>query len=368
MYKEYFVYSASFLPLASGTVGSNNPFTDVEVRIDPDSDFEFSKTTHVATANAFRLKYRDDSTGRNLMKASQDARAISGTTLNFSGFLANVVAVSLSPAIVGANTTSEQTFTVTGAAVGQFVYVNKPTAQTGLGIVGARVSAANTVAINFGNFTGGGITPTASETYTFILIGTATTNPVVATNTLVNGYAGNFIPFVWPRAYIIAGATTFTVSAADNSGASNTIRIAFHGSKLRPGTAPWDRKYRAMIPYVYPINTTGTVPGVAVIATASDTISAQIPTDKDGAFLCMKISGQLSGDALVTIKDGARDRQWMDAAVHSRNLVGNSTFPNILPSPRFIQKGAVISTTVQDTSAVANNSVEINYVGVKVYE
>jgi len=65
---------------------------------------------------------------------------------------------------VGSNTTSEQTKTVTGLDVNDWVHVNKPTHQTGLGIVGARVSAANTIAITFQNTTGSGITPD-DETY-----------------------------------------------------------------------------------------------------------------------------------------------------------------------------------------------------------
>jgi hypothetical protein len=71
----------------------------------------------------------------------------------------------LSPTAVSANTTVEETFTVPGLLVGDVVFVNKPTAQAGLGIVGARVSAANTLAITFGNFTASSITPTASEVY-----------------------------------------------------------------------------------------------------------------------------------------------------------------------------------------------------------
>lgn len=72
----------------------------------------------------------------------------------------------LSPAIVAANTTAEQLFTVTGVKVGDQVFVNKPTAQAGLGIVGERVSAANQVGITFSNNTAAGITPTAAEAYT----------------------------------------------------------------------------------------------------------------------------------------------------------------------------------------------------------
>lgn len=78
--------------------------------------------------------------------------------------------VSLSPALVAANTTAEQTFTVTGLAAGDTVYsVNKPTSQAGLGIVGWRVSAANTLAITFSNNTAAGITPTAAEVYNVVV-------------------------------------------------------------------------------------------------------------------------------------------------------------------------------------------------------
>lgn len=75
-----------------------------------------------------------------------------------------VASVALTPASVAANTSAEQTFTVAGLKLGDTVSINKPTAQAGLGIVGFRVSADNTVAITFGNFTAAAIVPTA-ETY-----------------------------------------------------------------------------------------------------------------------------------------------------------------------------------------------------------
>ena len=77
----------------------------------------------------------------------------------------SVISVTLSPASVAINTTAEQTFTVNGLLTGDFVSCNKPTAQAGLGIVGCRVSAANTLAITFSNNTAGAITPTAAQTY-----------------------------------------------------------------------------------------------------------------------------------------------------------------------------------------------------------
>lgn len=65
-----------------------------------------------------------------------------------------------------ANTTTEQTFTVPGLQLGDVVVaLNKPALQAGLGIVNARVSAADTLAITFVNATGSDITPTATESY-----------------------------------------------------------------------------------------------------------------------------------------------------------------------------------------------------------
>ncbi|MCP3683929.1 MAG: hypothetical protein GY861_14695 [bacterium] len=60
-------------------------------------------------------------------------------------------------------TTAEQTVTVPGLAVGDMVFVSKPTAQAGLGVCGVRVSAADTLAITFNNPTAGGLTATAEE-------------------------------------------------------------------------------------------------------------------------------------------------------------------------------------------------------------
>lgn len=75
-----------------------------------------------------------------------------------------VISKSLDVASVSANTTAEQTFTVTGLKTSDFVSVVKPTHSTGLGIVNVRVSAADTLAITFMNATGSGIDP-AAETY-----------------------------------------------------------------------------------------------------------------------------------------------------------------------------------------------------------
>lgn len=171
-----------------------------------------------------------------------------------------------------------------------------------------------------------------------------------------------FVPFIWPRPYIIPPATTFTVQAADFSGIQRTLRMSFHGSKLRPGKAPWDKKYKAMVPYVYPLPSPGTV-----TISASGSTSAAIVTDNDAHFLIYKIVGARTGSCTLTVKDGARDRQWMNTATHFDNFVGNGQFPNILPSPRFIPRGSIVAITLNDLSG-ASNVVEFNLIGVKLYE
>jgi hypothetical protein len=74
--------------------------------------------------------------------------------------------LTLSPVSVAWSTTTEQTFSATGIGLltTDMVLVQKPTSQPGLGIVGSRVSAADTLAINFINVTTT-LTPTAAEVY-----------------------------------------------------------------------------------------------------------------------------------------------------------------------------------------------------------
>ena len=80
-----------------------------------------------------------------------------------------VITKSIDVASVAANTTAEQTFAITGLRVGDFVTVSKPSLSAGLGVVNARVSAADTIAISFVNATGSPIDP-ASETYLILWV------------------------------------------------------------------------------------------------------------------------------------------------------------------------------------------------------
>lgn len=66
--------------------------------------------------------------------------------------------------VTNTNTSSEQDFTVPGLKVGDLVIAQKPTLSAGLVVGNARVSAADTLSITFGNLTGSAVNP-AAETW-----------------------------------------------------------------------------------------------------------------------------------------------------------------------------------------------------------
>ena len=85
-----------------------------------------------------------------------------GAMMNEDRF--GVITFTYDPASVAAATTAEQTVTVPGVLPGDYIEVTKPTLTAGVGIVNARVSAANTVAITWVNATAAAVDP-PSETY-----------------------------------------------------------------------------------------------------------------------------------------------------------------------------------------------------------
>ena len=71
---------------------------------------------------------------------------------------------SLTPVAVAANITAAQTFTVPGLLTTDHVYVSCAGAQTaGIFVAECRVSADNTLSVQFGNCTAGSLTPAAGN-------------------------------------------------------------------------------------------------------------------------------------------------------------------------------------------------------------
>lgn len=76
---------------------------------------------------------------------------------------------SLTPSSVAAATTAEQQFTVPGILLGDSLDINPPSLTAGVVLSNARVSAANTVQIQFTNSTSGALTPPAGN-HIFIIV------------------------------------------------------------------------------------------------------------------------------------------------------------------------------------------------------
>ena len=81
---------------------------------------------------------------------------------------ARVYSSTINPASVAANTVAAQTFTVTGLTTSDKVLVN-PGVDLGVGIGAVRVSAANTLSVEFVNPTAGAVDP-ASSTWLILAV------------------------------------------------------------------------------------------------------------------------------------------------------------------------------------------------------
>jgi len=81
------------------------------------------------------------------------------------------------PHAVAANSTWETGLTtvIGGTAsvipqAGDLIYVNKPTAQAGVGVGNVRVSGTNSIAVSFSNLSSGAVSPTAGEVYRAVVL------------------------------------------------------------------------------------------------------------------------------------------------------------------------------------------------------
>jgi len=179
-------------------------------------------------------------------------------------------------------------------------------------------------------------------------------------NSDIQAVGSNFAgtPFILPRPYVIQAGTNFTTEAADYSGFANTLRFTMQGAKIRQGKAPWDRRFRALVPFIYPVRQ---------LVGAGLTASLRIEIDNDAHFLVQKISGTRTGACLINFKEGSRDRDWFNQDLEFDTVIGNGQFPNVLFASRFIYRGSVIAINLQDLTG-APNTVEIDLIGVKLYE
>jgi len=97
------------------------------------------------------------------------------STIGGNILAAGVFTITIDVASVAANISAEQTFTAAGVLLGDMVFVNTPAIGTaalnaGLGVTGARVTAANTIGLRFTNSTAGALDPSAAIAYTVFVV------------------------------------------------------------------------------------------------------------------------------------------------------------------------------------------------------
>lgn len=170
------VYQVSVSPAAVGALSTvNNGLTITNLALG-DIVTSVSKPTQqngllvggggfVSAAGSAGFTLANVTSAGSLTPTANEVYAVRTWRPNLAGPMA-LYTPTLSPTSIAANTTAEQGFTVTGLVTNSMVWVNKPTTQNGIGIVGVRVSAFNTLGITFANFTSGTLTPAQGEVYT----------------------------------------------------------------------------------------------------------------------------------------------------------------------------------------------------------
>ena len=116
---------------------------------------------HTATNGAVIMQFFNMGTGAGVT-------SVAASQFQFLAFRGIANSIALTPSAVSANSSSEQTFNVTGISTDDLVFVSKGAENDGLGLGGVRAIGNNRLAINFLNVSTATITPTAAETYSYI--------------------------------------------------------------------------------------------------------------------------------------------------------------------------------------------------------
>lgn len=212
-----------------------------------------------------------------------------------------------SPTAVTANTTVASSMTVqtgTGAimlpAATDLFYINKPTAQAGLGVGNVYCSSSNTLNVSFSNPTGSTVTPTGSEVYKVVAIRglpflTPTLSPVaVAADSVIEQQ------FTVTGVPNISGGTILMLNKPTNQAgldivgmrvvSSNVIGITYANFTASPIT-PTSEAYTIYalggldavnndVNYGFNVGTVGAIGAGLVVSGGSTTLTGVLSTDQ----------------------------------------------------------------------------------------
>jgi hypothetical protein len=159
-------------PLITRTGGPGLLFKDPGVSVSAGGLWRFVTSSGSVLLNMNTAAGGDFSTSNSAVSIDTSQNVLLPTSLKVGGSGTaltqyRVYSQAIDVASVAANTSAEQTFTVTGVTTADKCFANKPSLTAGIVIGNCRVSATDTVAITFGNLTAGAIDP-ASETYNIV--------------------------------------------------------------------------------------------------------------------------------------------------------------------------------------------------------
>lgn len=165
----------------------------------------------VTAANAVAITYANP-TAASIAPTASDVYMVTTKKTQAPAPL-TVIKQALIPVAVAPNTTAVQNFTVSGLIANAVIAVNKPSAQSGLGIAGAYCSATSTLSLVYSNSTSLSITPTSGEIYTigqFAVAGAGVGTGVVQAQSVLpvlayNDNQGNAIRLALVNTGLIAG-------------------------------------------------------------------------------------------------------------------------------------------------------------------
>jgi len=181
--------------------------------------------------------------------------------------------------------------------------------------------------------------------------------------TIAGRYYGShgLSPLILPIPYVIPAGTNFIIDAADNSSASNTFYITFHGAKIRQGKQPWNDNWDKSVFFYTARNQS---------IAANTTVYLTIDIDIDSHFLLTKLTSIRTENAMnvrLNIADSSTDRNWYSEDTPAENVLGSAEFPFILPANRFLRKGSSVIATITNNDS-SSQGLDITLSGLKLYE
>ncbi len=273
----------------------------------------------------------------------------------------------LTPASVAANTTAEQSLTIgttagNGPLTTDFVAaINKQTAQAGLGIHGARISAANTLYFAYSNNTTAALTPTAAQVYNVALLRNMPIHSQTLTPAAIPGSGVAGVGTVSEQTFALTPVLATGTATVNNAGQITGVTMVANGSNyITPPTVVFtDTTYAGASTMAGSnIQYAPTTSGANTTANPQLAGNSNInPGPGKGAtgLPIMSSTGTVLGVQMTNLGSG-----YTSGSVNVTFLGGNAITPGMAVAVTKPSTNAGVA--VANARVVANNQIAITYV------